>query len=133
MKTMRAIITGIIIWILGVSAFIVSFYIPVLEDLELQSNLALALSIAPLAWLGAKNYYSKYPSTSGYYLGLIMVAVAIVLDALITVPFLVVPAGGSYVDFFGSSSFWLIALEYFLVVMLYWYYKAKPIAQKSFS
>ena len=131
MKTIRAILTGTIVWILGVGVFISSFYIPLIDNLELQSNLALAISLIPLGWLGAKNYYAKYPNTSGIRLSAIMVGTAVLLDALITVPVLIIPVGGSYGSFFGSSSFWLIALEYFLVVLLYSYFHLRSISIKS--
>ncbi len=133
MKTIRAILTGTTVWILGVGVFITSFYIPIINDLELQANIALALCLAPLAVLGARNFYSRYPNESGYKLALVMVTTAVILDALITVPFLFIPAGGSYLSFFGSLGFWMIATEYFLAVMLYWYFKVKPATQKSFS
>lgn len=133
MKTIRALLTGIIVWILGVAVFITSFYIPLIDNLELQSNIALAIGLIPLSWLGAKNYYTKYREVSGYQLAFIMVAIAIVLDAIITVPVLIIPAGGSYEAFFGAASFWLIALEYFLVVVLCGYFRQKPAAQNSFS
>lgn len=133
MKTIRALLTATIVWILGVAVFITSFYIPLIDDLELQSNIALATGLIPIAWLGAKNYYTKYPNTSGYKLAIIMVVTAIILDATITVPVLIIPVGGGYASFFGAASFWLIALEYFLVVFLYGYFRSKPISQKSFS
>ena len=133
MKTTRAILTGTLVWILGVGVFTTSFYIPMINDLELQANIALALALAPLAILGARNFYYRYPNMPGYKLALIMAATAVVLDALITVPVLYIPAGGSYTSFFGSLSFWSIATEYFLVVMLYWHFKVKAAAQKSFS
>ena len=95
MKTNRAIATGTTVWILGVVVYITSFYIPIIKDLEFQANIALAVSLAPLAILGARNYYSRYPNESGFKLALVMVITAVILDALITVPFLFIPAGGS--------------------------------------
>ena len=131
MKTIRAILTGTIIWILGVGVFVTSFYIPLIENLELQSNLALALTLIPLGWMGAKNYHAKYPNSSGFRLAAIMVGTAVLLDALVTVPVLIIPVGGNYGSFFGSASFWLIALEYFTVVMLYSYFHFRSTSLKS--
>ena len=131
MKTTRAILTGIIVWILGVGVFITSFFIPLMENPELQANIALALTLLVLAWLGAANFFKKYPNASAIKLASIMVGIAIFLDAAITVPFLVLPIGGSYKDFFSAPSFWFIALEYYLVVLLYWYLKVKPEAWRK--
>lgn len=49
-----------------------------------------------------------------------MFLVAMVLDALITVPFLIMPYGGTYLSFFSDPGFWLIAVEYISVVAAYW-------------
>ena len=49
-----------------------------------------------------------------------MFLVAMVLDALITVPFLIMPYGGTYFSFFSDPGFWLIAVEYISVVAAYW-------------
>ena len=43
------------------------------------------------------------------------------LDALVTVPFFVIPNGGSHYTFFTSVGFWFIAFEFLLVASLYWY------------
>jgi len=121
MKQIRAIGIGIIIWIIGVSMYTVSFYIPILEDPELQANILLSLGILPLVWFGAKLYYRKKSSIKGYWLGLIFFLTAGVLDALITVPYIIVPTGGTYYDFFTAIGFWLIGMEFILTTIAYWY------------
>ena len=121
MKQIRAIGIGIIIWIIGVSMYTVSFYIPILEDPELQANILLSLGILPIVWFGAKLYYRKRSTIKGYWLGLIFFLTAGVLDALITVPYLIVPTGGTYYDFFTAIGFWLIGMEFILTTIAYWY------------
>lgn len=121
MKHLRTISFGIIIWILGVSVYSVSFYIPILEDLELQANILLSLGILPIVWFASKLYYTKKSTTKGYWLGLFFFLTATVLDALITVPLLIIPNGGTYYDFFTAPGFWLIGLEFIAAATLYWY------------
>jgi hypothetical protein len=121
MKQIRAIGIGIIIWLIGVSMYTVSFYIPILEDPELQANILLSLGILPVVWFGAKLYYRKRSTIKGYWLGLIFFLTAGVLDALITVPYLIVPTGGTYYDFFTAIGFWLIGMEFILTTIAYWY------------
>ena len=133
MKTLRVLLTAITVWVGGVGTFIASYYAPLMSDLDLQANIVLSLSLIPLGWLASRFYYSKYSGPNGYFFGLIMVVTAVALDALITVPLLVEPNGGTYADFFGAASFWFIALEYFLVVLLYWYVKVKARSIKSYS
>lgn len=125
MDTVRAIIIGGFIWILGASFFTASYFIPLLDDLELQANLALAIAMVPNAWLGASIYYRQGANTHGLKLGAVVVLTAILLDAIITVPYLIVPNGGSYLNFFGAPAFWLIVAEYLLIVLSYWYFKVK--------
>jgi len=98
----------------------VSYFVPLLDDLDLQSNLALSIGIIPFAWLGASIYYRKDTQTHGIKVGALMVLTAIILDGLFTVPFIVIPYGGSYVSFYTAPAFWIIALEYLLVVIVYW-------------
>ncbi len=127
MKTVRALAIGILVWILGVSAFTALYEVPFMENRYLQANIGLALVVPPLVWLGAWLYYRKAKSTHGIKLGLLLLLASATLDALITVPFLMIPYGGSYASFFGSADFWLIAFEFVLVALGYWYFKVRPV------
>jgi len=55
-----------------------------------------------------------------------MVVTALILDAIINVPFIIIPHGGSYLEFFTSVMLWDIVIEYLLIIFLYWRIKAKP-------
>lgn len=127
MRTLKVIGIGIIIWMLGVSIYTVSFYIPLLENLELQANIALSLGVLPLVWLGAKRYYNKKSSTKGYWLGVAFFATAAILDALITVPLFIIPHGGNHYEFFTAFGFWLIGMEFIITATVYWFAKVKSI------
>ena len=126
MKTVRALAIGFLVWILGVSAFTAIYELPLMENRYLQANVGLALVVPPLVWLGAKLYYEKVKSTHGLKLGLLMLLASAALDALVTVPMLIIPFGGSYASFFGSLDFWLIAVEFVVVAVLYWYVNVRP-------
>lgn len=116
----HATFSGVIIYVLGVSAFISSFMVPILSDPELQANLVLMFTIIPAATLGAHLYYRRGHETHGFLLGTALFFVAMVLDAIITVPLFVIPAGGNHITFFTDPGFWLIAVEYLAVVVIYW-------------
>lgn len=131
MKTIRAILIGIVIWFLAVGAFTLSFFIPWLDDVELQANLFVGLALIPLTWYGAQYYYLVEQKTPGLKVGLVMLLIGVILDATVTVPFLVIPAGGSYYQFFTDLSFWIIAAEYLLVVSLYHVIKVKTRLQTN--
>ncbi len=123
MKLTRAISIGILIWIIGVSLYASSFYVSLLEDTEQQANIWLSIVIVPVVWFGAKLYYRNSTSTHGLRVGLIFFIISAVLDALITVPFTVLPYGGTYSDFFIDFGFWFIGLEFITTTTLYWYVK----------
>ena len=125
MKTIRALIIGVGIWAAGVSVFTLSYLIPLLENAELQANLALMVSIPLLVWFGSKIYYKKDRHTHGLKLGLLFILVAAVLDALITVPFLLAPQGVTHFTFFTDAGFWLIALLFVGITLGYYYRNIK--------
>jgi len=59
MKQFRIIAIGIIIWIIGVSIYTLSFYIPILKDSEFQANILLSLGMLLVVWFGTKLFYRK--------------------------------------------------------------------------
>ena len=126
MKIYRAIIIALIIWILGVSAFSLSFLVPILENAQQQANLVLVLTVLPLVWFGSKLYYQTGSKAKGHWVGLSFFSIAALLDALITVPFLVVPSGGSYLEFYTDPGFWCIGLLFIGVPSLYHHLNVKP-------
>ena len=131
MKKIRAIVIGIGIWGLGVGAYIGSFFIPLMENPEEQAHLVLFLVVMPLVWFGSKLYYKVGQRTHGYWVGQSFLLTAAALDALITVPFLVIPNGGSHYEFFTSLGFWTIAFEFLSIAVLYYYIKVYTKAVKT--
>ena len=115
-----AIISALLVWTLGILAFTASYFFPVLADADLQANWVLSLALIPAATLGAHIYYGKGHRTNGFLLGAAMLVVVILMDAMVTVPFFIIPYGGSYTRFFLDPHFWLIAVELVSVVAAYW-------------
>ena len=118
MKIMTAIFIGIGIWILGVFTYIFSAFIPILDNIELQGDLSLAIAFIPIVGTGAKLYFKKYANTNAFLVGTIFFGVAFILDAFITVPFLLEPFDVSYTDFFLSIPFWLLMIELYTIVFI---------------
>ncbi len=123
MKTIRVILIGVAIWILGVSFYTVSFYLPLMEDAEMQANLVLFLTVIPLVWFGSAIYYRGNTTTPGYMVGQAFLLISAALDALITVPFFMLPNGIDHFTFFTSFGFWLVAFEFIAIAALYYYIK----------
>lgn len=110
-----SIICAAVVWILGVSIYLLSYYFPILEDPELQANGLLLMGIIPSAWLGTYLFYRK-GSMAPSALALTFIIVAAVLDAIITVPQFIIPYGGTYSEFFGDPKFYVIVVVYYLTV-----------------
>lgn len=125
MEIQRAIISAAIIWIIGVTAYILSYFVVIMDNPELQGNLVLIITLVPSVLLGIKYYYKNGTHTNGFKLGVFMFLVTFCLDALITVPLIIIPAGGNYLTFFSDPWFWLIGLEYILLVGIYTRYRLK--------
>ena len=122
----RAILLGVIIWFIGILLYTVSFYVPILENVERQANLVLFIAVMPLVWFASYFYYKVERKTHGYKVGLSFLFTAIVLDAIITVPLLIIPNGGNHYSFFTTFEFWMIAAEFFFVTVLFYYIKIYP-------
>lgn len=126
MKTKRAIIIGIAIWVIAVLFYSISYYVPILKDADNQANVVLFIVVMPLVWLGCSYFYKKGNRSHGFKVGQTMLLTAVALDALITVPLFVMPNGGNHFSFFTSLGFWIIAFEFLIVATLYWYIKVYP-------
>ncbi len=117
----RALLSSLVVYIIGITAFVSSYFVTISDDADLQANYALMIVILPAALIGAHLYYREGFDTNGFILGAVMFLGAMILDAIITVPLFIIPNGGDYFSFFGEPGFWLIAIEYLSVVVAYWY------------
>ncbi|WP_420574104.1 hypothetical protein [Kordia sp.] len=117
-KNLFSIVCATLVWVLGVSFYLLSFYISIFENIELQSNILLVLGIIPSACLGTYLFYTKY-HMKPIALALTFVVVATLLDAFITVPIFILPNGGSYSEFFGDPMFYIILVEFYFIVLYF--------------
>lgn len=92
----------------------------------MQQGLIMFIFIIPAAWLGAAFYYKMGTKTNGIKVGFIMVMIALILEAIITVPLLEIPHNGSYSAFFTNPILWILMVENMLVPYFYWKFKIKP-------
>lgn len=125
MKNVRAILTGALIWLFVFTTFSVLDYVPSISDSLNQQTLIVALLIIPYAILGASVFYKNGNKVHGLISATIMSVTAIMLDVLITVPFVEMPKGGSYISFFTYPLFWLLVTINMATVYSYWFFKIK--------
>tara|TARA_B100000780_G_C21095833_1_gene441954 strand:+ start:538 stop:951 length:414 start_codon:yes stop_codon:yes gene_type:complete len=115
-NSILSLLGGIVVWLMGVSIYLISYYIQILENQELQTNILLVIGIIPSALTGTYLFY-RNGKMKPTYLALTFVLVAASLDALITVPVFVIPSGGSYAEFFSDPMFYTILLELFILTI----------------
>ncbi|MEO9893202.1 DUF5367 family protein [Aurantibacter sp.] len=113
-----SVLCGIIIWILGVTFYVGSFYVPLLENPEQQANIVLAIGIIPSVLLGTYIFYSKGKMKPAK-LALTFIGVAVSLDVLITVPVFIIPTGSNYSEFFQNPMFYTIIVEFYFMALFY--------------
>ncbi|MCH2033853.1 MAG: hypothetical protein MK202_10060 [Tenacibaculum sp.] len=81
---------------------------------DLQANITLVLAIIPSVCLGTFVYYKKGSITPSN-LAFIFMGTAALLDMIITVPMFIIPAGGSYAEFFSNPMFYIIMVEFYFI------------------
>jgi hypothetical protein len=120
LNNIRAISVGALVWVCIFIAFSALSYLPVIKDSLDKQALIVAVLIVPFAVFGASIYYKNENKSHGLKVGLIMVATAFTLDALITVPLMEIPNGRGYQRFFTYPLLYLLAVVNVLSVYLYW-------------
>lgn len=121
MNIVRASIIGSIVWVAIFSLFTLLSFIPITKDSQTLQATIIGICIVPLAYFGAKAYYKKGYGGNGFVIGFIMVSVALILDALITVPLVEIPYnGGDYLTFFSSPILWILVAINIAVIYSYW-------------
>lgn len=125
MNKIRAILSGILVWVLVFSTFTVLSFIPATKDSPTLQNILVSLLLILFSYLGASFYYKGGNKTHGFLVALAMIMTILFLDAIITVPFVVIPQNGSYAAFFTSLILWILVVENILITYLYWRWRVK--------
>jgi len=122
----RASFSALIIWVMGVSAFVGSFYFPLMDNADEQANWFLSIVLIPAILIGVYFYNKNGLRTSGLHLGAYMFLLTIFLDAMLTVPIFIIPTGGDHLSFFGDPGFWVLGIAYILLVVIAnWMFRRK--------
>jgi hypothetical protein len=120
MNSIRAILTGALVWVCIFMTFTVFDNIPILKgSLNTQATIV-AILVILFAAFGASIYYKNGIKDNGLIVGIIMALSALVLDALITVPLIEIPNGNTYEGFFTYPLLWLIVVVNITTVYMYW-------------
>jgi len=120
MKKLRAISTGALVWLFIFIMFAILGYVPILKDSLDRQAIVVGVFIVPFAIYGASVYYRNGSRENGLIIGLVMATTALVLDAIVTVPLIEIPKGGSYQGFYTYPLLWLLVAVNIATVYFYW-------------
>lgn len=123
MNYLRAVLSGIILWICVAVTFFILEHTPIIKDSINIQTVIICLFIIFYSTIGASFYYKKALSISGFQVGIIMSLTAILLDALLFVPLVEIPKGNTYQDFFSNPLLWILAI--LNIATVYFYSKTK--------
>lgn len=127
MKIFRAISIGTMVWVFIFLTFSILGFVPTIKDSLNLQVLVVGILIVPSAIFGAFIFYKNGNKENGMKVGVIMALTALILDALITVPLVEIPKGGSYQSFFFFPLLWFLVAINITTVYLYWKLKIKRI------
>jgi hypothetical protein len=125
MNYIRAIQSGVFVWMLVITTFTVLGLMSGTRDSFLLQSIIVSFLMFGYATLGAILYYKKGNREHGVSVGLIISTTALTLDVLITVPFFEIPAGRSYQSFFTSPVLWVLVVINILTVYVYYLLSVK--------
>jgi len=110
MRILRAVGVGVLVWVL---IFVeISIFQIGLQLTKLFAEIIHYLLLIPIGIIGARIYYKSEDGINGFLLGLFVLIVGIILDAVITIP---VFLEGNYADFY-SDPFLLVGFLVLVVV-----------------
>ncbi len=124
MNTFKAVFSGAIIWGMIFCSF---FLISIIPGIQATSQgIAIAVLVIPYAVIGSRIYFSNSAKGS-WQPPITMVTTALILDALITVPFFEKPLHQiGHLAFFSNPLLWVLVVENLLVIYGYWFLFVRP-------
>lgn len=125
MNFLRAILSGILLWLCVAVTFFILEQIPFTKESVNRQTFIICILLVLYSLTAASFYYKKRSNFSGFQLGVIMPLTAILMDILLFVPFVEIPKGNTYQDFFSNPLLWILAVLNIATVYFYWKKKFK--------
>ncbi|MFB3388344.1 DUF5367 family protein [Flavobacterium sp. LAR06] len=116
----RGMLSGLFVWTCVSISFYILGNIQLIQDSFYWQAFIVMICISFYAFLAAQFYYKKEYQTNGIITGILISSTALLLDVLITVPFVEIPNGRSYQSFFSSPVLWIFVLITVFTVYFYW-------------
>lgn len=129
MKLVHILKAALIVWSLVFTTFMI---LDLAKLKGTQQNLIAGILTILYAYVAATWYYKKGDTSHGIIIGLLMTPIILILDAIITIPFIMMPVNIGYADFYTDYMLWVLVAENILVSYLYWQFKVKrPVHRES--
>ncbi|RZL38707.1 MAG: hypothetical protein EOO96_02315 [Pedobacter sp.] len=125
MNYLIILLPGIFVWLCVSATFYILELIPILQNNFNTKALIVLIMIILYSYTATLSYYKNDSKIHGLFLGLTMSLTALILDALITVPYVEIPNGRSYKSFFSSPILWFLVIANSLTAYLVWKIKIK--------
>jgi len=123
MIKMRPLLAGTIVWSLIFSSFLLMSILPEFQESKNLQNITILILIVPFVILANRFYYRDNNQLNGFYLGFLIIICCLVLDALITLPLVILPEGGSYSEFYTDPGLIIMGAEILLVSYFYFFFR----------
>jgi len=117
---LRGVLSGLFVWTCVSLSFYVLGSIPLIQDSFYWQAFIVMICISFYAFLATQFYYKKEYKTNGIITGFLISGTALLMDVMITVPFVEIPNGRSYQSFFSSPILWILVLTTVCTVYFYW-------------
>lgn len=125
MKLLKASLLGLLLWFSIFLLFTVFSFIPSLKAATIIQYVILYIYIVPIVYLIGRYYYKAKINFNAWLFGIILVVTGLFLDAIITVPLVIIPEGGSYIAFFTDPFLWILIAEV-IGLSIVFYKRFKP-------
>ncbi len=124
MNKIRAVLSGIILWIMIFSLYTLISFIPLFRQSIILQNSIVFIGVIIFVYFSVLFYFRKGKKISGLMLAILMIITALGLDALVTVPMVMIPQGIGYKIFYATPFLWLMVAEILMFTVLFSQLKA---------
>jgi len=125
MNYIKAFLLGVLVWLAVSITFFIMENVPAIKDLLVAQAVAIIIAMVFYTIMSASIYYRRENKPNGLVLGVVIAGTALLLDVLITVPFIEIPNGRGYRSFFSNPLLWVLVNITIFSVYFYWRQKIR--------
>ena len=119
MNKFRAILSGSILWLMVFSLYTIIRFIPIFKESLLMQNSLIFTFVVLFIYIAVKFHYKNGNNLNPILLAAIMSVTSLLWDALITIPYVLLPEGVGYMAFYTNYFLWIMVVEIFIFTLLF--------------